>query len=280
MADIDLIDKYLDTNKTDTYHISIQIDLDGVSFCILDINSEKYLAFKKYKISKVEDTESLAERVEKIFSEDELLSSPFKSSSLIYLTQKSTLVPSSFFEEEKLKDFFVFNHTLDEFDELNFNYIPGIDAYNVFALPTYVANQVYNKFRNIKFFHQGTPFIRSVINAVSEPSGISININKDFFDIIVKENSALRFYNTFRYVNDNDLLYFVMYVVNQLKIDNKSGMLTLCGEQSDKQLFFNTLVKYFPNISYLEPVYPLFGEKFDKFDFHKFFNLFYLYNCE
>jgi hypothetical protein len=280
MADIDLIDKSLDLNKTEKYHISIQIDLDGVSFCILDISRSIYVAFKKYTINKVKDTENLVDRIEKILSEDDLLTHSFRSSSLLYLTQKSTLVPASFFDEGKMKDFFEFNHALEELDELNFNFIQDIDAYNVFAIPTDVANLVYNKFRTVKFYHQATPFIKSVISGFGEPSGMHINLNRDFFDIIVKENDKLKFYNTFRFLNETDLLYFVMYVSTQLNINNKTILLTLCGEPSDKPVFFDALGKYFPNLSYFEPVYPLFGESFVRFDHHKFFNLFYLYNCE
>lgn len=279
MAEIDLIDKLFDSKKTENYHISIQLDLGGVSFCILDTLIDKYVAFKRYLLNKVTDPENLVEHIEKIISTDNFLHQEFKSSSLIFFSQKSTLVPSSFFDKEKVKDLFEFNHYLEEFHELHFNYISCIDAYNVFAIPTVVANAFYNKFRNIKFFHQATPFIKSVINGFSQNSGVHICLNHDFFDIIVKEDSKLKLYNTFRFINETDLLYFVFYVMNQLKVD-KQTLMTLSGELSDNSVFFKSLNKYFSDLSYLEPAYPKFAESFDKFDKYKYFNQFYLYNCE
>jgi hypothetical protein len=279
MPETDIVDKQFDKNKTEQYHISIQVDLDGVSFCILDPALEKYLVLRKYDLNNERDPESVVDRIENIFNDDELLNDPFASASLIYVTQKSTLVPSSFFEETKLKNYFEFNQALDELDELNFNFLPDIDSYNVFAIPTYVANQVYNKFRNVKFYHQSTPFIKSAINGLSDETAVLLNLNCEFFDVIVKEKSALKFYNTFKFMNETDLLYFVMYVVKQLNIDTKSVLFTLCGEKSNNQDYFNALSKYLPNLSYFEPVYPGFGSGFDKIELHKFFNLFYLYNC-
>ncbi|NJK86852.1 MAG: DUF3822 family protein [Bacteroidales bacterium] len=252
----------------------------GVSFVFWTNRLKNYVAFKKYRLDKVKDPENLIDRLEKIFNEDNLLDKPYSSTSFIFLTQKSTLVPSEFFDESKIKDFFEFNQTLDDLDELNYNYIPAIDAYNIFAIPNYIANHVYDKFRNIKFYHQATPFIQSLVNGFEEQNGVHINLNHDFFDIGVIENSALKFYNTFKFLNDTDLLYFIMFVVNQLKIDIQSSLFTVCGESVDKPVLIEALNKYLPNLSYLEPVYPDFSDIFKKLSCHKYFNLFYLANCE
>jgi len=43
MQDFAFIDETLDKNLIHTYHLSIQADLNGLSFCILDPVTNKYI---------------------------------------------------------------------------------------------------------------------------------------------------------------------------------------------------------------------------------------------
>ena len=48
----ELLDETLDLNNTETYHLSIQVALDGFLFAILDPARSKYLGLKKYSFEK------------------------------------------------------------------------------------------------------------------------------------------------------------------------------------------------------------------------------------
>ena len=49
----ELLDETLDLNNTETYHLSIQVALDGFLFAILDPAGSKYLGLKKYSFEKM-----------------------------------------------------------------------------------------------------------------------------------------------------------------------------------------------------------------------------------
>jgi hypothetical protein len=280
MAEINLLDPSYSKDKSIHYHLSLQIDSEGLSYCILDIKKKRYIVFQKYVFSKSGDIISLVNKLEKYFEEDNILHASFKSSSCIYYTQKSTLVPNVFFDEQKLREYFEFNHPLEELDEIHYNIVPEIDASNVFAIPTYVANLLYGKFKGLNIYHQATPFIQSALKDFSPSSSIHINLNPGFFDIVIKQGHKLRLYNTFLYRNDTDMLYYVLFIINQLKLDPKTIPLTICGEMSDRISFQESLSKYVPKMMYLEPAAPGFSSVFERISRHKYFNLFYLSNCE
>jgi hypothetical protein len=280
MADISLLDKFYSKDNSIHYHLSLQIDTEGLSYCILDIERKHYIAFQKYVFGKSGDMIAFIDKVENCLKEDSLLESSFNSSSLIYLTQKSTLIPNVFFDEHNLRDYFEFNHPLEELDEMHYNVIPEINASNVFALPTYLANLLYGKFKGLRFYHQATPFIKSVLKDFRNESSVHINLNPGFFDIVVKQENKLRLYNTFLYQNDTDLLYYVLFAVNQLNLNLATIPVTICGEMSDRVSFQGSLSKYIPKLMYLEPASPGFSIVFERLSRHKYFNLFYLYNCE
>ena len=279
MAEISLLDKSYNKDNSENYHISIQVEPGGVCFCILDINSNHYIVFKKHNIEKTNDFESLTNKLEQILDADETLHTSFKSTSLIYLTQKSTFVPEFFFDEQNLRDYFEFNHVLEDLDEIHYNKIEEIKASNVFALHTDVANLFYTKFKGLKYFHQATPFVKSILKDFVQSSSIHLNLNAGFFDIAVKQDDKLVLYNTFLYQNETDLLYYVLFIINQLKLDAQTIYMTLSGELSDRIAYQEALLKYVPNLMYLEPVSPSFCGIFERINTHKYFNLFYLYNC-
>ncbi len=81
---------------------------------------------------------------------------------------------------------------------------------------------------------------------------IYVGLNADFFDIAVTGNGKLLLYNTFQYVNETDLLYYVLYVCRQLSLTSQDIPLKLSGELSSRLVYFETLKQYFPAIDYDE----------------------------
>ena len=49
-AIISHIDPYLELNKAKSCHLSIQVNLDGFSFAILNLQEQKYIALEHYDI--------------------------------------------------------------------------------------------------------------------------------------------------------------------------------------------------------------------------------------
>jgi hypothetical protein len=282
MPNIDLIDRSLDRESTQKYHLSIQAELNGLSFCILDIEERKYLGLRNCGFGNIFSIEEYLDRLAEVFKNDELLNLKYKSVSFIYLTQKSTLIPQSYFDKSDLKTYFRFNQSINELDEINYNYLSEINAYNVFAIPNYIANEAIKWFGTMKLFHQATPFIKSIFEKDSDRVGdcVYVNINNRFIDIAVASKEQLYLYNTFQYQNETDLLYFVLYIYKQLNLDTQKNKLLISGEQSDNTKYYNALKRYIKSIKYLEPFDFGFSGVLAQTDKHKFLNLFNLASCE
>jgi hypothetical protein len=281
MPDIDLIDKSLDRANTQNYHLSIQADLNGFSFCILDIKRRTYIGLRHYQFEKVYSIDDYTDKLTAVLNEDKLIDLQYKSSSFVYLTQKSTLIPESFFDKSNLKAYFQFNQSLNELDEIHYNFLSEINAYNIFAIPNYIVNEIVSHIENIILFHQATPFIKIIVKRGidKENKCVYVNMNNKFIDIAVAARHSLFLYNTFQFQNENDLLYFILYIYKQLNLDTKKNKLLITGEQSDNIKYHNALKKYITTVKYLEPIKFLFSGVFTKINKHKFLNLFNLVNC-
>ena len=139
------------------------------------------------------------------------------------------------------------------------------------------------KIKNVKFFNQSAPLLFYADQLIKENKndGVIINLNKEFFDIIVVQNNALKFINTFLYVNSIDLLYFILYVCKQLKIDAKKMTFHLTGEESNKFELTNDLHDYIPNLKKINSLHGIeLSDSLGKIDASRYFTLLHLAKCE
>ena len=83
MYEKELFDETLDINSTSNYEISIQVSLNGFSFCLLDIHRNKFVMLREYKLSG-RDYE-LSKQIEEIIYKDDFLGKPYHKYRLVYI---------------------------------------------------------------------------------------------------------------------------------------------------------------------------------------------------
>ncbi|MBN2764655.1 MAG: DUF3822 family protein [Bacteroidales bacterium] len=282
MHELSLVDTTFQKEKTEQYYLSIQADLNGFSFCLYDNQQKKHVVFRKYVLHTNQLIENFLKKLEDIFKTDDLLSLPYASSDFMFLSQKSTLIPDAYFDKNLLKSYFEFNHTLDALDEIHYNYIPYIDAYNVFTLHNYVATAVSHHIKGIKFYHQALPFIEKTMEYADarQKQIVAVGLNHVFFDILVCNGNKLKLYNTFQYAGPTDLLYFILFICKQCEIDPAQQELLLSGELSEILTYRDAIREYIPGMKDMK------GEGIDLSDGlarikeSKYFNLLNLISCE
>jgi len=130
--------------------------------------------------------------------------------------------------------------------------------------------------------HQATPFLLPVVNRQKLEEGISVNagINRDFFDIAVFKDNRLLLYNTYSYVNETDLLYYVLYVYKEMALKTDTTPLFISGEMSTKLLYHDTLKQYIPGLAHANTADTFaFAPALYSISVHKFLNLITVHNC-
>ena len=264
---------------SDSLQLSIQVNLNGFSFCIYPDEGSKILAFRHYNFAQSEMQEDLLYNTREILNKDELLRFFFKNVDVIYTGRKSTLVPDEFFKSENLKSILEFNQPIDELDEIHFNSIQGCKSQLVFAIPNYFTSLVLDKFPGAVFLNQATPLLNYALSD-REGSGkerVIVQLNKDFFDLIIMREGKLKLYNTFLYVSSTDLVYFILYACKQITINLKKTPLYFLGEYTTQKSLISESSLYLPSLELLDKteLFPRgYGSK--KLDFNRFFTMLYL----
>jgi hypothetical protein len=169
-------------------------------------------------------------------------------------------------------------------DQIIYNRIRNAEAYVVFAIPEYVPEIARKYLPAVRFFHQSTPLIESIfLNRRNKKDQVTVylDVSKSLFDIVVIENKKLILYNCFSFRDENDLIYFVLYVFEQLKLDPEKTELYLSGIITRRSRHYENLRKYIRHI-YFDSPNPQFtySYTFNQIPSHTFLNLLNLSSCE
>ena len=278
VPELSLRDESLDINNTADYNLSIQLSLKEFTYSVLDKTRNKFLAFESYKLQDTYNSYKLSEKLDEIILKEKWLSGNFKSKKIIIINQKSTLVPLPLFDVNDQETYFNFNHSLDDSEDLYCDKLNNLNAYNLYAVPTLVKTKLRELFGQHKLYHYMTTLVETLLlynKNKPEEKKVFLNAGKGIFDIILLEGNSLIYNNTFDFHTPEDLIYYLLFALQQLKLNPETTSLLLMGEIEKNAPLFDIIYKYIRNISFIKRTETFhYSYLFDKVSPHNYFNLF------
>ena len=255
MNKLSVIDTSFDINITTSYFLSIQLQLDGFSFCVLDPVSNEYIQFE-YRTLKF--NENIFDVLASELESNDLLVYPYQKVFVLYNNQNYSLIPQALYQSEKSKHFLDFCYSDKNTENervLSFsNKIKMADSMCVFNVPEKLTNILSKYYNSVKYFCQATPFIETALLSTSTSSSsnhhVHINIQPSsfYFDIIVISDNNLKMHNTFKYHDQKEFLYFTLFVFEQLKLDTTHTRVFLSGNIEKNSETYSMLKTYIKQV--------------------------------
>ncbi len=245
---ISLTDETFDKFLSESYYLSIQIRLDGFSFCVFDPIINTFIAFKELIIS---NSIAIAQQLEEIAANESILGLKYKKTFIIVGNQYSTLVPSALFKDEKKDEllWLACRNTSNSTYKVLSNKLKMADAVNVFAINTELYSNVKQLFESPIILHFSTPFIEEslVTDQINElNSVVHLHISSNEFWIVVTSARELILANRFSFSSNQDLLYYILYIFEQLKLSASQTAVFANGnvnKSSSEFLFLKPFIK-------------------------------------
>jgi hypothetical protein len=229
-TDIDLVDETFDVSQSGSCYLSIQIEQDGLSFCVFNTVINKYIVLRNYPFLHTAPHEMIDE-CSSIFANDDLLRLKYKSSGLLWISPRSTLVPDDLFDPGKADTYLSFNHGELASEQTQHNFIRSAGLYHVFSCPESLVNLLSIYQPKIHLFHQTAPLIESMITKIdSQDKLMAIYYYSHNMDIMVVENKKLLFCNSFQINAPEDSVYYLAGVSNILNVEPLSTNLLYAGD--------------------------------------------------
>lgn len=234
--------------------MSIQVSLSGLSFCILNQDTQSISFYKNFLFDKKETPSNILDKLVHQFNTENSLNQSFKSVKVIHENELSTLVPKSLFNEEQLADYLKFNAKILRSDFITYDEIIANESINVYVPYVNINNYLYESFGEFEFKHFSTIVIESVLNLEKNATDTKMyaHISDTHFEIIIVKNGQLQLYNTFEYTTKEDFIYYLLFTAEQLQLNPEEVQLIMFGNNitNDDELY-KIAYTYVRNVSIL-----------------------------
>lgn len=232
--------------------LSIQVGLNGLSFCILDTVNNSIVDGDK-KTFEIEQTPFLLlKELKTMLDANHLIGKRFSEVKVIHRNQIFSLVPKALFNKNNLLDYLKFN-AKTSFKKATFDDLNSFEIINVFAPFEKIDEYIVEVFGESKRTHNTTIFLQTLLTQPTlKGKHCLVNVLEKEVELAVISDKKLLIYNQHRYNTKEDFLYHLLFTFEQLGISTEDINLLLFGVIKEEDTIFKLAYEYVRNISVIQ----------------------------
>jgi Protein of unknown function (DUF3822) len=249
-----MISPDFDQNNISEYHLSIEISDLLFRFNIKKPSENEILVQEEHDIIVQNNADYLIEELQKIYqSHDFLGSKRWKKIDITFDNQSFTLVPNKLFQKEYATRYLQLakGYAIDSGEEEVIETVhKDLELVNIFSADKKLfdwLSEVY-PFMNVYYWHSTSKLINYGIEN-SKAQTAFIHLEKETFIMVITMGGNLKFCNRFSYQTSQDLLYFIIFVLNEQNIKTDEIFLRISGKIQQDSEHYELISKYLPNVS-------------------------------
>lgn len=151
---------------------------------------------------------------------------------------RSTLIPTNIFGESKPEDLFRLCFGPDiPASHIDYNRIPEQVLVNLYEIPMWVKSFFVVKYPRSVIQHEGSHTIRGIFAENTFRTKATIVLFSNFFLLAILKENKLQFYSVFEYQEVDDVVYHLMFTLQQKEFLGDTGSIQICpgvGAQNEK----------------------------------------------
>ena len=245
------IQKKTRIDKASNIKLSIHISLNGLSFCIIDLFSNQVSFLRTYSLSKKNTPKDLLKVLKKAFKDNAELNNNFSSVKVIHYNSLSTVVPGVLFDKNNTLSYLKFNSKILQNDYVAYDKIFNNECVNVYIPYVNINNYIFKIFDVFVYNHYSSIILEKVklIEKNATTPTLYLNINENHMELIYFAENKLVFYNRFDFNSTEDLIYFLLFTLDQLKLNPEEIPMVITGNISENDDNYRIIYKYVRNVS-------------------------------
>ncbi len=246
----------LSTDNSFKRNLSIQLSLDGFSFCVYTSHSNEILHFDSFKFENEQRISPYRhlELIETIFNSENSLNDSFNLVNVIHFNNLVAQVPKAIFNKNNLADYLKYTVKVLENDFITYDELPSSEIVNVYIPFVNINNFIFDKFGAFNYRHSSSVLINKLINQNKQISNTLcfVHVVDSSFEIVVLKNNKLLLYNNFSFKTKEDFIYYILFVAEQLHLNPEEFELYLLGDIEKESELFSITYKYIRNVKFYE----------------------------
>jgi hypothetical protein len=207
--------------------LAIEISENAVRFAQLEEGNVVSVDFFRFK-EKVDYR--YKEQLEEFVKEKGYRENEYDDYSLSWCSKLSTLLPSNVYNEVSNEALVkLCFHQIVPTDTLDHNRIPELSIVNVFSIPLWVKSFFVIRFPKIIIQHEGSHLLHGLLSKNAFSLQIAVVLHESVFNVTITQENGLKFYAYFDYDSADDVVYHLMFTLQQKELLNQKGIIHLCA---------------------------------------------------
>ncbi len=249
---ISLFDKSYVSGNTKQYKLYIELSTNGIKHTIFNTVNNTFIGLEEYQFSDIHNDYSLVAPLKEIIANNPIYKNEFEAICIALVNNRSTLVPNAIFKADKLQSFHQFNFTQREEDQFFSDQLINLSAHNIYSIPDFITD-LFKDLKRVSFKHFSSSLIESSLLHAKKEKALSllhVHILPSSFQIVAIKNQKLELYNSFTYQSSEDFIYYLLFVLDQLSINNEEASISLSGHVEKNSVIYSILHKYIKTLTF------------------------------
>ena len=225
---ISKFDEEFDAGKSSQYRLTIQFALGGLSYALLDTENHRHIALESYQSDLLANSNDLFRTLERALESKGLNNKAFHSVACIVDNRLNTLVPIPLFNETDQEQYLDFAFQHSNLQTVQADRLDIVGCYNVFVWSKDLKDKILSKWKQAEIIHSSSVFINIVMEK-SESQAVFVNVKNADFDMVIKKEGKLQFFNNFRFNTKDDFAYFLLFAMEQNGLSGQDTPVTFTG---------------------------------------------------
>jgi len=268
-------------------NLYLSLSQKAIRLAVADTARNKFVVLEDYELITVFTPLQVAEQLRLIAAENPLLQEQhWNSIRVSFSNQHFTLVPETLYDPAHQHDYLRLHSEINALHDVVLSYRhSALEAINIFAIDATAYQTLLDIFpaRALQLLHQTSVLIRSMLYQTGRSGTRSIYafVERDYVSILVLGESGLEFCNVFHYLSPEDFIYYIIFVMQELKLNPEQDPVTVWGDITLDSALFNILKRYVRHVKLgQKPSDVGYSYKFDDLFAHRYFELYSLHLCE
>lgn len=262
-------------------------DKNKISYTIIDKQRQKAVLLKEYALindlKKEENIDYHPGFFTQLLDSDEILRDLTPSQVILAIySSKHSLVPDPLYAKEEIKEILSLTSSINSDDRCYADPVRAANAHLLFAVPEVLLKETGSVYKEASLFFAGSSFIESQLRLYKHESKakVSLMVRSQCIDILVTQGKDLKFYNSFNYQTSEDLIYYLLFSMEQLQLNPDQTEVFCFGEIEKISSHWLLASKYIRNLQFGERSDVLnYSYGFDRLSPHQYVGLFNQYLC-
>jgi hypothetical protein len=277
-------DDAFDLSQSSSAHLYLSFGAHRVRVGVLDAQRNKFVALEDYEPERPTSVAQAIEALQQLSETSPLLQRrKWQQVRIGIKNQQFTLIPETLFELNAREEYLKLNAVVEpEQEEVQHHAHPRLELVNVFTVPATLDNWAYEQFKEspLAFVHQTSALMEGFLHMTerSAQPHLCVYVDKYYVTLVVLQGLKLEFCNSFYYTSSEDFIYYVLFVLQEKKMNPELDKVTVWGELLLDSDLSEVLRKYVRHVQFgKKPTGVGFSYRFETLFHHQNFDLYSLH---